>query len=183
MIATFKRSELAIRGYDPAIHFPARWRGTLIDILDNEACPVDTRLALVLALLPDKQRITASIYLVRNTPLTDGRTVADLITDERLIEAMQVYERYVAGDVTFRDVLITERDAFQVAVKLDQIGIPSCLHQAALAAAWVGTSYFLAVKTAATAAMDTTLGIGRPPTAEYKMQITLLRDLLTKEID
>lgn len=182
MIATFKRSELAIRGYDPARHFPPRWKGTLIDILNNEACPVDTRLALVLALLPEKRRITAAMYLVRNTPLGDGRTVADLITDERLIDAMHVYERYVAGDVTFWDVLITERDAFQVAVKLDQIGIPSCLHRAALAAAWVGTSCFLAVKTAATVTQDATRYNPPPPMAAYETQIVLLCDLLTKEI-
>lgn len=183
-MTTFNRADLAIRGYDPKAHFPPRWRGTLIDICDNEACPVDTRLALVLALLPDKQRVTASLYLVRNTPLSDGsgRAVADLITDDRLIAAMNVYERYAAGEETFRNVYLTEKDAFQIAADLDQVAAPFNLYRAALAAARAGTAGFLAVKAAAEAAMDTTLGISKLPTAEYKTQLAMLRDLLTKEL-
>lgn len=53
---------------------------------------------------------------VRSTPLGDGRTVWDLLTDERSRNAVQVAERYANGQATDKE-LNAARDAARAAAR------------------------------------------------------------------
>ena len=53
-----------------------------------------------LDILDDNERRLLACYMVRNTPLTDGRTVWDLLTDDRSRNAVVVAERYANGNAT-----------------------------------------------------------------------------------
>ena len=53
-----------------------------------------------LDLLTDRERRMIACRCVRKTPLINGRTVWDLLEDERSREAVVVAERYVVGDAT-----------------------------------------------------------------------------------
>ena len=49
-------------------------------------------------------------FCVRNTPVGDGRTVWDLLTDESIRKAVEVAERYAKGEAT-REELTAADDA------------------------------------------------------------------------
>ncbi|HON83019.1 MAG TPA: hypothetical protein PLI22_02645, partial [Caldisericia bacterium] len=53
-----------------------------------------------LDLLTDRVRRLIACRCVRETPLSDGRKVWDLLTDERSRQAVAVAERYAAGEAT-----------------------------------------------------------------------------------
>jgi hypothetical protein len=53
-----------------------------------------------LALLTDRERRLIACRCVRETPLSDGRKVWDLLTDERSRQAVAVAERYAVGEAT-----------------------------------------------------------------------------------
>lgn len=53
-----------------------------------------------LDLLTDRERRLIACRCVRETPLSDGRRVWDLLTDERSRQAVAVAERYAVGDAT-----------------------------------------------------------------------------------
>ncbi len=48
----------------------------------------------------DKAYRLFACWCVRNTPLTDGRKVWDLLTDKRSRDAVEVAERYAVGEAT-----------------------------------------------------------------------------------
>ena len=56
----------------------------------------------------DKNYRLYACWCVRNTPLHDGRTVWDLLTDPRSKNAVEVAERYAVGDAT-QEELATAR--------------------------------------------------------------------------
>ena len=76
------------------------WTGTLLDILAVEDCPAEDRLWVALKLLDDRSRRLIACQFVRRTPLADGRTVWDLLTDERSRNAVEVAERFADGEAT-----------------------------------------------------------------------------------
>ena len=53
-----------------------------------------------LDLLTDRERRLIACRCVRETPLSDGRRVWDLLTEERSRQAVAVAERYAVGDAT-----------------------------------------------------------------------------------
>ena len=58
-------------------------------------------------LLPERERVKVRCHIVRNTPLTDGRTVWDLLTDPRSRARVELEERWANGE----DVSDAERSA------------------------------------------------------------------------
>lgn len=87
---------------DPTIYAPEDWTGTVLDVLKMES--VSDNHALWLAcqfgVLPERTRRLMACAFVRHTPIGDGRTVWDLLTDERSKNAVEVAERYANGQVT-----------------------------------------------------------------------------------
>lgn len=98
--------------YDPTRYLPEGWTGTLLDILAVEDCPAEDRLWVVIGLLDDSTRRLLVCQLVRRTPLADGRTVWDLLTDERSRNVVEVAERFANGEAT-----AVELDAAWVAAR------------------------------------------------------------------
>lgn len=50
--------------------------------------------------LTKKQLIAIGVRMIRETPLNDGRTFFDLLTDQRSIDAVTIAEQYIVGDAT-----------------------------------------------------------------------------------
>jgi len=65
---------------------------------------------------------------VRGTPLVDGRTVWDLLTDPRSREAVEVAERYANGQATYKELAAAWYAAFDAA--------PNVTSDATRAIAW-----------------------------------------------
>lgn len=84
--------------YDPTRYLEENWTGTVLDILDVSPCPPEDRIWVVVSVLPEREQRLAACAFVRYTPLTDGRTVWDLLTDERSRMAIEVAERYAQGE-------------------------------------------------------------------------------------
>lgn len=68
-----------------------------------------------LDILDDKERRLLACYMVRNTPLTDGRTVWDLLTDDRSRNAVVVAERYANGNATQEELAAARAAAWDAA--------------------------------------------------------------------
>ena len=89
---------------------PEDWTGTRLDILNVEDCPIEDRIWVGTGLLPDKEARLYGCWCVRYTPLYDGRTVWDLLTDERSRNAIEVAERFALGKANL-DELEEAREA------------------------------------------------------------------------
>jgi len=68
------------------------------------ACPLEYKLWALGNLMPQRIRVGIAAHIVRHTPLADGRTVYDLMTDERSRAALDVCDRYAAGAATDDDL-------------------------------------------------------------------------------
>jgi hypothetical protein len=98
-----------------------------------------------LGVLDDTRARLFACWCVRNTPLADGRTTWDLLTDERSRTAVEVAERFAAGQATS-----DELDA-ALAAAVD------AARAAAWAAAVYAAVYAAAVYAARAAALDAAL--------------------------
>ena len=102
-----------------------RLGGTIIE--DGDKCVASRRTVLWMANAERELRLFAC-WSVRNTPLADGRTVWDLLTDKRSQTAVEVAERYADGLATVEE-LDAARDAARAAAW-------AAAWDAARAAAW-----------------------------------------------
>ena len=55
--------------------------------------------------LTKRERVALSVRFIRETHLQDGRTVYDLLTDKRSIDAIAVCEAYIKGDASDADLM------------------------------------------------------------------------------
>jgi hypothetical protein len=97
-----------------------------------------------LALLTDRERRLIACRCVRETPLSDGRKVWDLLTDERSRQAVAVAERYAVGEATDEQLAAAYAAATAVA---------------RVAAARAYTAYAVAAAAAAAGAADATRAV------------------------
>ena len=118
--------------------------------------------------------------MVRYTPLSDGRTVWDLLTDERSRNAVEVTERYAVGEATDKELQAAwelawsvARDAPSAAAwEAPRAAARSAARDAARSAAW-GTAWAAAGDAARSAAWGTAWAAARD--AAGKAQADLLR--------
>ena len=96
--------------YDPSRYLAEDWTGTALDVLDVTDCPAADRIWVVLGMMSENDRRLAACCFVRRTPIGDGRTVWDLLTDDRSRKAVEVAERFVDGEASKRE-LAAARDA------------------------------------------------------------------------
>jgi len=120
------------RPYDDlADYFPEDWSGTALDILDVEDCPPWDRLWAVLRAgeLDVNTLSRIACRCVRETPLGDGRTVWDLLTDERSrrgVEAREAFLRGEIGDEEMAVAVIAAHDARTAAwIPPEVAGVPT----------------------------------------------------------
>ena len=133
------------------------WEGTILDVLENKNIPADDRLwaATREGVLSDKTLRLAAVEFVRKTPISDGKTVFDLLTDERSKNALLIAERHAKGQATDEE-LNTARAAAMAAAR-DAWGV---LRYAAWAAVWATwETYSGAVSAVAYTAVDVQVGI------------------------
>ena len=90
--------------YDPSRYLAEDWTGTALDVLDVTDCPAADRIWVVLGMMSENDRRRASCAFVRRTPIGDGRTVWDLLTDDRSRKAVEVAERFANGEATEREL-------------------------------------------------------------------------------
>ena len=79
---------------------------TMAEVWDN--CPkVDWLLWILEAIDAPKDEPAMRIFAlwcVRNTPMADGRTTGDLLTDPRSLAALEVAERFANGEATRQEL-------------------------------------------------------------------------------
>ena len=90
--------------YDPSRYLAEDWTGTALDVLDVTDCPAADRIWVVLGMMSENDRRLAACCFVRRTPIGDGRTVWDLLTDDRSKRAVEVAERFADGEATEREL-------------------------------------------------------------------------------
>ncbi len=99
------------------------WLSWMLDILEARRLPSDTWLF--------------ATWCVRNTPLSDGRTTWDLLTDPRSRTAVEVAERFARGEATEEERSAARIDAkIAVQTAADSAGLTYEKRRAARAAAW-----------------------------------------------
>jgi hypothetical protein len=79
--------------YDPVRYLPEDWLGTVVDLLQVDACPPTDRIWIATKLIDEKTARLFFIWCVReDLKLTN--------TDPRAFEACDVAERYAHGQAT-----------------------------------------------------------------------------------
>ena len=106
--------------YDPTKYLPENWKGTVIDILNVEACPANDRLWVVLRedFIDAKKIRLFAVWCAREAlKLIDN-------PDQRSIEACNIAERYANGEATKEELAAARaaaRDAAWDAARAAQI--------------------------------------------------------------
>lgn len=90
--------------YDPSRYLAEDWTGTALDVLDVKDCPAADRIWVAIGMMPGNDRRRAACCFVRHTPIGDGRTVWDLLTDDRSKKAVEVAEWFADGEATEREL-------------------------------------------------------------------------------
>ena len=84
--------------YDPTEYLPEDWSGTVLDILDIKDCSLEDRLWVVTFFLSDKVNRLFAVYCARQAiALVEN-------PDERVLEAVEVAERFALGKATKKEL-------------------------------------------------------------------------------
>ena len=157
-------TEACIAGREFAVTQP-----TMADVWDN--CPRVDWLVWVLDALGASDAHAKPLRLfacaaVRKTPLGDGRTVWDLLTDPRSFDAVEVAERFANGEATREELRAARAAAYAVAANAVAANAADAAANAAAVAANAAAAY--AVAYAAAYAAD----------AARKFQVDLFRSMI-----
>ena len=122
--------------YHPSRYLPEGWQGTALDVLDVKDCPAADRIWVVLGMMSENDRRRASCAFVRRTPVGGGKTVWDLLADERSRKAVEVAERFANGSATERKLDEAWAAARDAASSAASAATGAAAWAAARAAAW-----------------------------------------------
>ena len=174
--------------YDPSRYLAEDWTGTALDVLDVTDCPAADRIWVVLGMMSENDRRLAACCFVRRTPIGDGRTVWDLLTDDRSKRAVEVAERFADGEATERELDAAWDAARGAANAAAWDAASAAAWDAANAAAWDAASA-AANAAARGAAWDAASAAARGAAwdaanaaawdAAWDAQIDILREILT----
>ena len=90
--------------YDPVRFLPEDWQGTLLDILNIEACPAGDRIWVVTNFLDERANRLFAVWCAREAL----KLIAE--PDARSVKACNVAERFANGEAT-QDELAAASDA------------------------------------------------------------------------
>ena len=166
--------------YDPSRYLAEDWTGTALDVLDVTDCPAADRIWVVLGMMSENDRRLAACCFVRRTPIGDGRTVWDLLTDDRSRKAVEVAERFADGEATER-ALAAARAAASAAAGDAAWAAASSAARAAAGAAAGDAAWAAAGAAARDAASAAARAAARDAAwaAARDAQIDILREKLT----
>ena len=90
----------------------------LLSIINDERIPAEDRIwaFAVCTELPDSAKRIFAVRCVRETPLSDGRKVVDLITDHRSLNALDIAYKHAIGEASDEE-LAAARAAARAAVR------------------------------------------------------------------
>jgi len=175
--------------YDPSRYLAEDWTGTALDVLDVKDCPAADRIWVALGMMPENDRRLAACCFVRHTPIGDGRTVWDLLTDDRSRNGVEVAERFAGGEATEQELDAAWDEAW-AAASAAAGAARAAAWAAARAAAWaaagdvariaawdVADAAWVAASAAAGAAAGDAAWAARA--AARAAQIDILREMLT----
>lgn len=100
------------RACDPALEFAGRY-DTMVDTI--AACGRPDWLRWVLCKLPAKERVRHACIIVRDTPVGDGKTTWDMLTDDRSRQAILTGLRWADGAATDEERRKADADAADAA--------------------------------------------------------------------
>jgi len=122
--------------YDPSRYLAEDWTGTALDVLDVKDCPAADRIWVALGMMSENDRRLAACCFVRRTPVGDGRTVWDLLTDDRSRKAVEVAERFAVCEATEQELAAARAAAWAAAGAAARAAAWAAAGDAACAAAW-----------------------------------------------
>ena len=166
--------------YDPSRYLAEDWTGTALDVLDVTDCPAADRIWVVLGMMSENDRRLAACCFVRRTPIGDGRTVWDLLTDDRSRKAVEVAERFVDGEASKRELAAARDAAWDAASDAARDAAWDAARGAAWGAAWdVAWDAAWDAARAAARAADMDAASDADMDAARDAQIDILREMLT----
>jgi hypothetical protein len=79
---------------------------TLLDIINNDKIPVEDRIWAfsVCTDIENNVKRMFTVRCIRETPISGGRFVFDLLTDQRSIAAVEISEAFALGNSTSNDL-------------------------------------------------------------------------------
>ena len=107
--------------YDPREQY-GDWSGTILDLLQRYDIPAEDRIWALSreGLLDARLQRLCAVAFVRQTPLGDGRFVADLLTDERSRRALTVSESYAYGKASYRESVAARAAAWDAVISFNK---------------------------------------------------------------
>ena len=150
----------------------------LLSIINDERIPAEDRIwaFAVCTELPDSAKRIFAVRCVRETPLSDGRKVVDLITDHRSLNALDIAYKHAIGEASDEELAAARAAARAAALAAIRdaawAAAMDAVRDAARAAAWA-------------AVMDASWDAARAPAwdaaraAAWDAQIEIAKSLLS----
>lgn len=124
--------------YDAVERYGADWQGTILDVLRHPDIPAADKLWALgcEGVCPAYIQRLCAVAFASSTPLADGRTVRDLMTDPRSTDALEVARRRAYGEATDEELAVAWAVAWAAAGDVARAAARAAAWAAAGDAAW-----------------------------------------------